>query len=64
MNAPAPIRPAALAVSRSNFGFSPDGRQVACVRTSEEVSTLELWTFPANDRPARGHSLRTRNLAR
>lgn len=62
MNGPAPIRPAALAVSRSNFGFSPDGRQVACVRTSEEISTLELWTFPATDRPARAHALRTRTF--
>ncbi|WP_338595938.1 S9 family peptidase [Saccharopolyspora sp. SCSIO 74807] len=62
MSAPAPIRPASLAVSRSNFGFSPDGREVACVRTSEEISTLELWDFGTANRSARPHSLRSRSL--
>lgn len=60
MSAPAPIRPATSAVSRSNFGFSPDGREIACIRTSAEVSTLELWSFaPRGPRP---HSLRARRF--
>ncbi|MGW0889797.1 alpha/beta hydrolase family protein [Saccharopolyspora sp. NPDC002578] len=60
MSAPAPIRPATLAVARSNFGFSPDGREIACVRTSAEASTLELWSFAA--RGARPHVLRSRRF--
>ncbi|MFR9728167.1 S9 family peptidase [Saccharopolyspora sp. MS10] len=60
MSAPAPIRPATSAVTRSNFGFCPDGREVACIRTSAEVSTLELWSFaPRGTRP---HALRARRF--